>query len=101
MNAPRGERVRIQYRQNGRARSYEATFEGLLPNLERRYRETESEWVKSELEKFMVERPCPTCGGKRLKPEALSVTVDGRNIADVAGLSVTDASTGRRGCRTG
>ena len=91
MSAPRGERVRIKYRQNGRERSYEATFEGVLPNLNRRYRETDSEWVKSELEKFMVERPCPVCGGKRLKPEVLGVTIDGRNISDVANLSVTDA----------
>ena len=48
------------------------TFEGLVPNLERRYRETDSEWVKTELEKYMVSRPCPTCGGQRLKPEALA-----------------------------
>jgi len=91
LRAKKGERVRINYRQNGRERSYEATFEGLLPNLQRRYKDTESEWVKSELEKFMVERPCPTCGGRRLKPEALSVTIDGRTIADVARMSVTDA----------
>ena len=78
LHAPKGERVRIRYRQNGRERSYEATFEGVLPNLQRRYRETDSEWVKSELEKFMVERPCPACGGRRLKPEVLSVTVDER-----------------------
>ena len=57
---------------------------GLLPNIQRRYRETDSEWVKKELEKFMVARPCPTCNGARLKPEALSVTVDGLNIAQVA-----------------
>jgi excinuclease ABC subunit A len=91
LTAPRGERVRIRYRQNGRERSYDTTFEGLLPNLERRYRETDSEWVKTELEKFMVERPCPTCSGKRLKPEVLAVTIDGLNIADVAGLAVTNA----------
>ena len=81
----------IHYRQNGRERIYDATFEGVLPNLQRRYRETDSEWIKTELEKFMVERPCPTCGGKRLKPEVLGVTIDGRNISDVAGMSVTDA----------
>jgi excinuclease ABC subunit A len=91
MHAPRGERVRIRYRQNGRERSYDATFEGVLPNLQRRYRETDSEWVKAELEKFMVERPCPVCGGKRLKPEVLGVTIDGRSISDVAGMAVTDA----------
>ena len=91
LHAPRGEKVRIGYRHHGRTNNYEATFEGLLPNLQRRYRETESEWVKNELEKYMVARPCPTCGGTRLKPEALSVTVDGLNIAQVARLSVGDA----------
>ncbi len=91
LHSPRGEKVRIGYRHNGRTNHYEATFEGLLPNLQRRYRETDSEWVKQELEKFMVARPCPTCGGTRLKPESLSVTVDGRNIAQVSALSVTDS----------
>jgi len=91
LNAPRGEKVRIGYRHNGHTNYYEATFEGLLPNLQRRYRETDSEWVKQELEKFMVARPCPACGGTRLKPEALSVTVDGLNIAQVSDLSITDA----------
>jgi excinuclease ABC subunit A len=89
--APRGEKVRIGYRHDSHTNYYDATFEGLLPNIERRYRETDSEWVKNELEKFMVARPCPTCGGARLKPEALSVTVDGRNIAQVAQLSITEA----------
>jgi len=91
MHAPRGEKVRIGYRHDGHTNYYEATFEGLLPNIERRYRETDSEWVKQELEKFMVARPCPTCGGTRLRPEALSVTVDGLNIAQVTQKSVTDA----------
>ena len=91
LRAPKGEKVRVSYRHNGRSRTYDATFEGLLPNLERRYRETDSEWVKSELEKFMVERPCPACSGKRLKPEVLAVTIDKRDIADIAALSVTDA----------
>jgi excinuclease ABC subunit A len=91
LNTPRGEKVRISYRHHGRTRNYDATFEGLLHNLQRRYRDTESEWVKNELEKYMVARPCPTCGGARLKPEALGVTVDGRTIAAVAALSVTEA----------
>ncbi len=85
------DKVSISYRNDGRQRSYETTFEGVVPNLERRYRETESEWVKGELEKFMIERPCPTCQGKRLKPAVLAVTVDGHNIADIAALSVTEA----------
>jgi excinuclease ABC subunit A len=88
---PRGEKVRIGYRHRDRTNYYDATFEGMMLNLERRYRETESEWVKSELEKFMVARPCPTCGGTRLKPEALGVTIDGRTIAAVAGMSITDS----------
>ena len=91
LHAPKGERVRISYRQGGHQRAYDATFEGVLPNLERRYRETDSEWIKQELEKFMVERPCPVCGGKRLKPEVLGVTIGGQNISDVAALPVTDA----------
>jgi excinuclease ABC subunit A len=91
LHTPRGEKVRISYRHNSHTNYYDATFEGVLPNLERRYRETDSEWVKAELEKFMVARPCPTCHGTRLKPAALAVTVDGRTIADVSGLSITAA----------
>ena len=91
LHAPRGERVVIRYRHDRGENSYEATFEGLVPNLERRYRETESEWVKRELERFMVERPCPTCGGRRLKPGTLAVTIEGRNIADITALPVNEA----------
>ena len=85
LRAPKGERVASATGRTAASAPTTATFEGLLPNLQRRYKDTESEWVKGELEKFMVERPCPTCGGRRLKPEALSVTVDDRTIADVAG----------------
>ncbi len=91
LRAPKAEKVTIRYRHNGRSRSYDAHFEGLLPNLQRRHRETESDWVRSELEKFMVERPCQTCRGQRLKPEVLAVTIEGRNISSIASLSVTDA----------
>ena len=81
---PKDEKVVVRYRHERGENSYVATFEGVVTNLERRYRETESEYIKTELEKFMVPRPCPTCGGKRLRPEVLAVTVDGRNISDVA-----------------
>jgi len=91
LHAPRGEKVRIGYKHGTHSNYYDATFEGLVPNLERRYRETDSEWVKTELEKYMVARPCPTCGGARLKPEALSVTIDNENISEVARKSITDA----------
>ncbi|MFI5261115.1 MAG: excinuclease ABC subunit UvrA [Candidatus Limnocylindrales bacterium] len=91
LHAPRGEQVRIRYHHDRGDSSYSATFEGLVPNLERRYRETESDFVKSELERFMVERPCPTCGGKRLKPAALGVTIVDLDITALAHLSVSEA----------
>ena len=62
-----------------------------MTNLERRFKDTESEYIRTELEKFMVQKPCPTCRGRRLRPEVLAVTVDGRSISEVAGLSVTEA----------
>ncbi len=70
---------------------YSATFEGVIPNLQRRYEQTTSDWAKRELEVYMREIPCPTCGGKRLKPESLSVTVGGKNIVELTQLSVTEA----------
>jgi excinuclease ABC subunit A len=87
----RGERVVIGYRHERGENTYGATFEGIIPNLERRFRETESEFIKSELERYMVARPCPTCEGRRLKPEILAVTVDGWNIWQVSTLSITAA----------
>ena len=82
--AQKDEKVLVRYRHERGENTYKATFEGVVTNLERRYRETDSEYIKTELEKYMVTRPCPTCGGKRLKPEVLAVTVDGRDISDVA-----------------
>jgi excinuclease ABC subunit A len=89
--ADRGERVVIGYRHERGENTYGATFEGIVPNLERRFRETDSEYIKTELERYMVARPCPTCEGKRLKPEILAVTVDGWNIWRVSTLSITSA----------
>ncbi len=89
--APKDEKVVVRYRHERGENSYVATFEGVVTNLERRFKETESEYIRTELEKFMVQKPCPTCQGRRLRPEALAVTVDGRNISEVATLSVTDA----------
>ena len=68
LNAKKGEQVVIGYRHQRGENTYTASFEGIIPNLERRYKETDSEFVKAELERFMVSRPCPTCGGKRLRP---------------------------------
>jgi excinuclease ABC subunit A len=66
-------------------------MEGVIPNLARRYRETDSSWVREELEKFRANRPCEACNGKRLKAEALAVKIDQNDITDVARLSIADA----------
>lgn len=71
--------------------SYRAPFEGLIPALERKFRETHSQEVRAEIERFMSQHPCPTCGGKRLRKEALAVTVGGKSIAEVVELSVKKA----------
>jgi excinuclease ABC subunit A len=91
LHATKNEQVIIRYKHERGENSYKATFEGVVTNLERRYRETDSEYIKTELEKYMVERPCPACRGKRLRPEALAVTIDGLDISDVSDLSITDA----------
>ncbi|HUR00187.1 MAG TPA: excinuclease ABC subunit UvrA [Gemmatimonadaceae bacterium] len=70
-----------------------ANWEGILSNIQRRYDETESDSVRLELEEYMQEKPCTTCGGRRLKPESLAVTLGGQNIGDVVALSITDALT--------
>ncbi len=74
-------------------RSYRTTkpFEGVIPNLARRYRETDSAWVREEMDKFRANQPCAACHGKRLKPEALAVKVEAHDITDIARLSIADA----------
>lgn len=71
-------------------RQYESTFEGVINNLERRYRETASDYVRNKIETYMIESPCRTCNGKRLKPEVLAITVGGVNISDLTELSVEE-----------
>lgn len=75
----------------GRWTSFHSTFKGLVENLKERYRETESEWVKAEIEKYMVREICPKCKGSRLKDEALSVTIDQLNIAEVTTMAIKEA----------
>ena len=75
----------------GGGRNYDTTFEGVIPNLERRHKETESDFIKRDIEKFMLERPCHACKGARLKPAVLAVTVKGLSIMDIANLSIDDA----------
>ena len=72
-------------------RVYHTSFEGVIPNMERRYRETDSEYVRKEIEKYMAEHECPVCHGQRLKPEILAVTVDGKSIVEVTSMSIGDA----------
>ncbi len=82
----------LRYRNRfGRVREYYDGFEGVIPRMERLYRDTESEHSRAEIERCMVSRPCPVCQGKRLKPESLAVTVDGKNIIEVSSMSVTQA----------
>jgi excinuclease ABC subunit A len=75
----------------GSGRHYESTYEGVIPNLERRHKETDSEFMRKDIERFMRERKCHTCGGARLKPVVLAVTVHGLNIMDICNLGVDDA----------
>ncbi len=70
---------------------FESTWEGILSNIQRRYQETTSDAVRAELEQYMIEAPCTECGGRRLRPESLAVTVHGRNIGEVVELSISDA----------
>ena len=86
------ESITLEYRtKRGRDRHFDVSWEGVLPSLERRYKETESDWVRNDIERYMVSVPCPACEGARLKPEMLAVSVDGRSIAEVASDSVIDA----------
>ena len=72
-------------------RSFETTYEGVIPNLERRWKETDSEFMRRDIERFMRERPCHGCRGQRLKPEVLAITIDKFSIMDVCQLSIADA----------
>ncbi|MCK4388207.1 MAG: excinuclease ABC subunit UvrA [Dehalococcoidia bacterium] len=86
-----GETVLATYEDRyGRMRQYYTTFEGVIPHLERRFRETDSDSVRADIERYMSSHPCPVCQGKRLKPESLAVTIGGKNIMDVTTLSVTE-----------
>ncbi len=85
------EEIDFFYDKGGRRFFYRRPFEGVIENLSTRYRETDSESVREEIERYMNIQPCPDCGGSRLKRESLSVTVAGRSIHDVAGLSIKAA----------
>ena len=75
----------------GGGRAFNSTYEGVIPNLERRHKETESDFIRRDIERFMQEKPCAACKGLRLKPEILAVTVGGYSIMDICDLSIDDA----------
>ncbi|MBI4733127.1 MAG: excinuclease ABC subunit UvrA [Chloroflexi bacterium] len=79
----KGERVRVHYHnREGRTATFDSAFEGVIPGFMRRYRETNSEYIREKISEYMSDRPCPTCKGQRLRPEAIAVTVDGVNIIE-------------------
>ncbi len=88
-----GEKMEIRYVSGGEEKFYNYTFDGIVGNLERRYRETYSEASKQEYEKYMTNITCPTCKGKRLKPEILAVTVGGKTISEITEYSVKELKT--------
>ncbi len=85
------DKIRFVYDDNARIYEVNKTFEGVLPNLERRWRETDSSWVREELARYQSETPCGVCGGARLKPEALSIKIAGKNVAEVSILAIRPA----------
>jgi len=88
----KGEKIRIDYTNSqGQDRYYETTFSGAIPNLQRRYQETTSEYIRSKLEEYMSVRACPTCNGRRLRPEALAVTIAGKNIWELTRMPVDES----------
>ena len=86
----KGEKIKISYTRGDGGGTFSAPFEGIVTNLERRYRETNSDAMKATYEGYMAETPCPDCKGKRLKKESLAVTIQERSIAEISDLSVRD-----------
>jgi excinuclease ABC subunit A len=85
------EKIKFVYDDNARKYEVVKPFEGVLPNLERRWRETDSSWVREELGRYQSDTPCEACGGARLRPEALAVKIAGKNISEVSGLAIRPA----------
>ncbi len=85
-----GRKITVKFvNRDGYVRPYQTTFEGIINNLSRRYRQTDSDYIREKIESYMAQVPCPTCGGRRLRPEALAVTVAGQSIYDVTQLPVS------------
>ncbi len=86
-------KISVEHGEDDFEYDYNTTFEGVIPNLERRYRETDSDYMRTEIENYMRITECPVCLGRRLKPEALAVTVAEKSIVDISKLSIDDADT--------
>jgi excinuclease ABC subunit A len=92
LNGTKDEEITFVYEDGVRRYSNTKPFEGVIPNIERRFRETESEWVREELSRFQAAHPCDACSGYRLKPQALAVKIGGRHIGEVTDLSIRAAN---------
>ena len=88
----KGEEISFTYEDGLRSYTTAKTFEGVITNIERRWRETDSQWVREELSRYQSDHPCETCKGKRLKPQALAVRIGGLDISEVAGMSIRRAN---------
>ncbi|MGV8955916.1 MAG: excinuclease ABC subunit UvrA [Cypionkella sp.] len=91
LRGSKGEEIPFRYDEGGRIYSVSRVFEGVIPNMERRYRETDSTWSRDEMERFQNNRPCGTCGGYRLKPEALAVKIATLHVGQVVQMSIFEA----------
>ena len=97
----KGTKIPVHFKSISGSGTYNVTYEGIIPTLLRRYRETNSESAKAMYESFMREEPCPSCQGQRLKPEALAVTVGGKNLAQLSAMNLTDAQRFLEGLHLG
>ncbi|WP_417627893.1 excinuclease ABC subunit UvrA [Pararhodobacter aggregans] len=91
LHGSKGEEIPFRYDDSGRVYQVTRVFEGVIPNMERRWKETDSAWVREEFERYQNNRPCSTCGGARLKPEALAVKIGGLHISQVSEMSIKEA----------
>ncbi|MEM6635302.1 MAG: excinuclease ABC subunit UvrA [Pseudomonadota bacterium] len=85
------EEIQFRYDEGGRVYQVKRPFEGVVPNMERRYRETDSNWIREEFERYQNNRPCGSCGGYRLRPEALAVKIGGLHVGEVVEMSIREA----------
>ena len=91
LRGSKGEEIEFRYDEGGRVYQVKRVYEGIIPNMERRYRETDSAWSREEMERYQSNRACGACGGYRLKPEALAVKIAGLHIGQVVQMAITEA----------